>query len=271
MSRLIRFGPYELDPEAHVLRKGGTPIRLQEQPWLVLCALVEKPGSVVTRDELQKRLWPEGTFVDFEQSLNKAVNKLREALSDSADKPRYIETLARQGYRFIAPVEVKQPATEPAPAVALRPTKRRPRRWWLYGLAAFLAIILITGLWPPPQPKTQVTALTPSDGRMKQVFLAVSGGRVFYTASDGNYQYLGGGPYSVPMAGGEPRREPAPCPEDSGRFIREVSATSFSAFCSYAFRMVLMLICGWWVSMAATRNGSATTTWRTSVCRSRRT
>ena len=109
----VRFGPYELDPNARVLRKGGTPVHLPEQPWQVLCALLERPGAVVTREELQERLWP-GTFVDFEKSLNKVVNKLREALSDSADKPRFVETVVRQGYRFIAPVEIEFPSPSAA-------------------------------------------------------------------------------------------------------------------------------------------------------------
>jgi TolB-like protein/Flp pilus assembly protein TadD len=99
--QVVRFGAYEVDLRAGELRKQGLRIRLPEQPFQVLAILLEHPGQVVTREELQKRLWPDGTFVDFEQGLNAAVKRLREALGDSAESPHFIETLARRGYRFI--------------------------------------------------------------------------------------------------------------------------------------------------------------------------
>jgi len=102
-SRIARFGVFELDLAAGELRKNGTKLRLQEQPFQVLALLLERPGDVVTREELRQKLWPADTFVDFDHSLNTAVNKLREVLGDSASSPRFIETLARRGYRFIAP------------------------------------------------------------------------------------------------------------------------------------------------------------------------
>src|SRR5512145_62776 len=108
-ARKTRFGDFEFDAAANDLRKHGIRLKVQEQPLAVLRSLLERPGEIVSREELQKRLWPDGTFVDFEQSLNKAVNKLRDALCDSADKPRYVETVARRGYRFVAPVEVEDP------------------------------------------------------------------------------------------------------------------------------------------------------------------
>jgi eukaryotic-like serine/threonine-protein kinase len=104
MGGKIQFGVYELDPEARELRKHGALIRLQEQPLQVLLALVERPGQIVTREEIRQRIWGQDTFVDFEQSLNKAVNRLREALCDDAAQPRYVETIPRRGYRFVAPV-----------------------------------------------------------------------------------------------------------------------------------------------------------------------
>ncbi|HSC27106.1 MAG TPA: winged helix-turn-helix domain-containing protein, partial [Vicinamibacterales bacterium] len=104
MSRTIRFGCFEADLAAHQLYKGGARIRLRDQSFQVLAALVEHPGQVVTREDLRHRLWTGDVFVDFENSLNTAVARLREALSESADRPRYIETLPRIGYRFIAPV-----------------------------------------------------------------------------------------------------------------------------------------------------------------------
>ena len=103
-GRIARFGVFELDLAAGELRKHGTKLRLQEQPFQVLALLLERAGDVVTREELRQKLWPADTFVDFDHSLNTAVNKLRETLGDSASSPRYIETLARRGYRFIAPV-----------------------------------------------------------------------------------------------------------------------------------------------------------------------
>jgi len=103
--RLARFGVFEMDLRTGELRKKGTTVKLQEQPFLVLAMLVEQAGELVTRDELRHRLWPDDVFVDFEHSLNKCVVKVRRALGDLADSPRYVETLERRGYRFIAPVE----------------------------------------------------------------------------------------------------------------------------------------------------------------------
>src|SRR6202045_1946019 len=104
-ARFLRFGVFEVDLTAGELRKSGARIRLQEQPFQVLTALLQNAGQVVTRDELRKRIWPADTFVDFDHSLNTAVNKIRESLGDSASSPRFVETLARRGYRFIAPVD----------------------------------------------------------------------------------------------------------------------------------------------------------------------
>jgi cholera toxin transcriptional activator len=104
-SRVARFGVFELDLSAGELRKSGVKLRLQGQPLQVLVLLLERAAEVVTREELQQKLWPSDTFVDFDHSLNTAINKVREALGDSASSPRYVETLARRGYRFIAPLQ----------------------------------------------------------------------------------------------------------------------------------------------------------------------
>src|ERR1051325_9076920 len=101
-ERLLRFEAFELDVRSRELRKGQNRIRLQEQPFEILRMMLERPGDVVTREELARRLWPDGTFVDFEHSLNAAVKRLRAALGDDADNPRFVETLPRRGYRFIA-------------------------------------------------------------------------------------------------------------------------------------------------------------------------
>jgi TolB-like protein/lipoprotein NlpI len=116
----LRFGSFELDVRSRELRKGAKRVRLQEQPFEILCLMLERPGHVVTRDELRRRLWPEGTFVDFEHSLNAAVKRLRAALGDDADNPRYVETLPRRGYRFIGAVEDERDgAAAPAGRVRL--------------------------------------------------------------------------------------------------------------------------------------------------------
>jgi cholera toxin transcriptional activator len=115
-ERVVRFGVFELDRQSGDLRKDGMARRrLQGQPLDVLLQLLERPGEVVTREELRQRLWPADTFVDFDHSLNTAVNKLREALEDSAGNPRFVQTLARRGYRFIAPVETREIAPTPDP------------------------------------------------------------------------------------------------------------------------------------------------------------
>ncbi len=117
-ARVARFGLFELDLSAGELRKGGVKLRLQGQPFQVLALLLERAGDVVTREELQQKLWPSDTFVDFDHSLNTAINKVREALGDSASSPRYVETLARRGYRFIAPVQAPDRAAAPAEATS---------------------------------------------------------------------------------------------------------------------------------------------------------
>jgi TolB-like protein/DNA-binding winged helix-turn-helix (wHTH) protein/Flp pilus assembly protein TadD len=124
----LRFGVFELDLRAGELRKHGLRVRLQEQPFQILAMLLEQPGEIVTREELNKRLWPADTFVDFDHGLNKAISKIREALGDSADSPRFVETVARRGYRFLAevkvadtaPVHSPEPATQPHPSAEAR-------------------------------------------------------------------------------------------------------------------------------------------------------
>ena len=102
---LYRFGPYTADPNSGELRKYGQKLKLSGQPIEILIILLERPGCVVSRDEIRERLWPDGTFVDFENSLNKSINKLRQALNDSADRPAYIETIPKRGYRFIGTLD----------------------------------------------------------------------------------------------------------------------------------------------------------------------
>jgi DNA-binding winged helix-turn-helix (wHTH) protein len=113
---VVRFGAFELNAHSGELRRSGVRVNLQDQPFKILACLLEHPGALVTREDLRERLWPGDTFVDFEQGLNAAVKRLRETLGDSAETPRFVETLPRRGYRFIAPVtsdEGVQPGFEP--------------------------------------------------------------------------------------------------------------------------------------------------------------
>ncbi len=159
----VHFGIFEVDLQSGELRRQGYKVKLQDQPFQVLIMLLERPGEVVVREELQKRLWPADTFVDFERGLNRAINKLREALGDDADTPRYIETLPRRGYRFTAPVErttVRETETgrnrlmlvqpelphhvenDAPPAVAGR---KRPYLPW--AIAAAMTVTAVLGYW----------------------------------------------------------------------------------------------------------------------------
>jgi DNA-binding winged helix-turn-helix (wHTH) protein len=113
--RRYRFGVFELDAATGELRRKGIRVKLHSQPFQVLCLLLDRPGELLTREEICRQLWPDGTFVDYEHGLNSAVNRLREALGDKAGNPRFVETLARRGYRFLAPVE-RMEAEDEAPA-----------------------------------------------------------------------------------------------------------------------------------------------------------
>jgi DNA-binding winged helix-turn-helix (wHTH) protein/Tol biopolymer transport system component len=138
----VRFGTFEVDLRAGELRRNGARVRLQEQPLQVLAMLLDRPGEVVTREELHGRLWSSDTFVDFDHGLNAAIKRLRDALGDSAENPRFVETLARRGYRFIAPVEKSQPAFA-APADTTPPESTSRFRRWLPILVSALGVLLV--------------------------------------------------------------------------------------------------------------------------------
>ncbi len=142
-SRIVRFGIFEADLDLGELRREGWPVKLQDQPCRLLTLLLERPGAVVTREELRAALWPDGSFVDFEYGVNTAIKKVRSALGDSADNPRFIQTLPRKGYRFIAPVTPEgSPPFAPPPPVAASPKRHRT---WI--LAAGLVAVLAASLW----------------------------------------------------------------------------------------------------------------------------
>jgi Tol biopolymer transport system component/DNA-binding winged helix-turn-helix (wHTH) protein len=127
LIEVVKFGVFEVDPRAGELRRNGVKVKIQEQPYQVLTLLLERPGEVVTREELKRRLWPADTFVDFDHSLNAAIKRLRDVLRDSADNPRFVETLARRGYRFLAPVTGPLPAGVAAAAPVAANRKTWPR------------------------------------------------------------------------------------------------------------------------------------------------
>ena len=137
--RVIRFGVFEVDLNAGELFKQGIKIRIQQQPFRILALLLERPGEVVTREDLRQAIWPAGTFVEFDVGLDAAIHKLRSALGDSAESPRLVETLPRRGYRFIAPVEGVVAAT---PA-------RRSRALLASGIAGVVALAAVAVLWHP--------------------------------------------------------------------------------------------------------------------------
>ena len=160
----LRFGVFELDLRSGELRKRGLLVRLQEQPFQVLTMLLEHPGEVVTREELQKKLWPANTFVDFDHGLNKAINKIRDALGDSAESPRFVETVARRGYRFLAEVkaadaaaasssELVPPAaaeTQESVSLPAEPATRRdrlPSLAWKMLIPVLLILIAAFAVW----------------------------------------------------------------------------------------------------------------------------
>jgi len=193
---IIRFDVFEIDLQAGELRKEGRKVKLQEQPFRVLSLLLKWPGQVVTREELREQLWPADTFVDFDHGLNSAVARLREALRDSADKPRFIETIAKRGYRFIAPPDASNPPDADSSSETEDCTHNRIDRWNPTGLRLFtsLGLALVCGtvaalVYPktlaPPQEKIEVVPLTGLHGFQATPAFSPGGTLVAFRQSDG--------------------------------------------------------------------------------------
>jgi len=184
----LRFGVFEVDPSARELRKHGVRIKLQDQPFAVMLILLEKPGKIVTREEIQQRLWPTDTFVEFDKGIYNALKRLREALGDSAENPRYVETLPRRGYRFIAPITnssliaAVDIQSEAAP-VNLGQTRSR-RITLLASLVAFLVAVSGVAVWRtarhPGAPRVLRFRQLTHDGQAKEGPLATDGPRVYF-------------------------------------------------------------------------------------------
>lgn len=194
----IRFGLFDANLDAGELRKSGARVRIQAQPFRILSMLLERPGEVVTREEIQQRLWGSDTIVDFDHSLGTAINKIREALGDSAENPRFVETLARRGYRFIAPVTAQEPAlasitAQGTGAMPRRPEERSRVSWWIISAVAIAAIVALAfaagvrlaSKQSAPPLITQVTfsgRVSPGDPQFESLpAAATDGSRIYFS------------------------------------------------------------------------------------------
>jgi len=225
-AALVRFGPFEASLQGEIVRRNGSRVRLQQQPFQVLAMLLERPGEIVTREELRQRLWPDDLHVDFEHSLNTAIKKLRLALHDSPDHPRYLETVRGRGYRFMAPVERVQPSSEDQGAETAHGAPWR--RWLWLGVAATALVavgataLLVGSRRVPVAPAPRMIPLTSYPGREYQPTFSPDGSHVaFLWHRGGNYDiYVQpvGVPKLWPLTEG-PEVEHSPAWSPDGRWI----------------------------------------------------
>jgi DNA-binding winged helix-turn-helix (wHTH) protein len=244
MADKVCFGVYELDRDARELRKRGVLIRLQDQPFRVLAILTGRPGEIVTRQELQEQIWGKETFVDFDHSLNKAVNRIREALNDDASTPQYVETVPRRGYRFIASVEVHGKDDVPTRPISadtngaigydttkleLKPTQsvkivatdvaKSSRAVWrvaVITIPSILAASLILGIWlvlPTAQLRILKSMQLTNEGMSKCCLLVTDGSRIYFTEKDPERVYSR--IVQIPITGGDPTAIPVPAVKGS--------------------------------------------------------
>ena len=203
-SRVVRFGVFELDLNAGELRKSGVKLRLQGQPFQVLAQLLETPGEVVTREDLRNRLWPADTFVDFDHSLNAAIKRLRDALGDSAENPTFVETVARRGYRFLAPVSGPANGSSGTQSAGIQLVHGqaasapgvRSHLWWMAAGAAVVLVLfgLKLGLslgsrHPVAQVQVRISRLTanPADDSVRAAAISRDGKYLAFSDETGFY------------------------------------------------------------------------------------
>ncbi|PYX25662.1 MAG: CadC family transcriptional regulator, partial [Acidobacteria bacterium] len=231
-SRIIRFSSFEVNLHTGELRQRGQRIKLQQQPLQVLAALLERPGEMVTREELRDKLWPADTFVDFDHSLNAAIKRLRDALGESAERPIFVETVARRGYRFIAPVVQDAPAPSDAypgprsgsvPPVTPRASstaevaeslpKSASRKPWKVAVlvAVAVAVCVLAGIfvWPGralAPPKLLNAEQITRDGVPKQDVILTDGSRLYFMETTGAHTFLA----QASVSGGDTSIIPTP-------------------------------------------------------------
>jgi Tol biopolymer transport system component/DNA-binding winged helix-turn-helix (wHTH) protein len=232
--RVYRFGLFEADLDLGTLTRQGAPVRLQEQPFRILALLLESPGEILNREELRKKIWPEGTYVEFDGSMNTALMKLRAALNDSAENPIFVETVPRKGYRFIAPVELckieapsittairieaqpaldgvsdapgaELPRDEPRPLAKQVTGRRFGAHWW--AIIAGIIALLNYSLWPRREPKViRVQQLTHSGQVDPWGKLVTDGSRIYFVVRD----VTGWNLMQTSVEGGSIQRTPTP-------------------------------------------------------------
>ncbi|HUJ31114.1 MAG TPA: winged helix-turn-helix domain-containing protein [Candidatus Acidoferrum sp.] len=240
-ARIIRFGLYEVSLGARELRREGSKVKLQDRPFEVLTILLERPGDVVAREEFRQRLWPADTFVDFDPSLNTSINKLRQALSDDAENPRFIATVGRRGYRFIAPTTViEDEGTLPTGAASSSPANlekteagARFSRLWTGVVVAvsaslIIATVVVGRLLPEPAPKVLNVVQISHDGHLDPWGrLTTDGARFFFLDRAGGHWNL----MQIAASGGEV--QPFAEPSQNTRIV-DISPDR-SEFLSFAF------------------------------------
>ena len=205
-AQIVRFGIFEADLQTGELRKSGIKVRLQGQPFQVCAILLEHSGNLVTREELRQKVWPEDTFVDFDHALNTAITKIRIALGDDADNPRFVETLPRRGYRFIGPVD-KPSSQAPSPSLPKGRFERLTAKWsWVGAGAAALVLLSTIAIWrlsrKPAEsslPSVEVVPLVAVQGKQVTPAFSPDGNQVAFAGSQGPNT---GGIYTT-LVGGE--------------------------------------------------------------------